>query len=122
MPAGRNQGRCALAVGAWRSNPGHPSAHVLRVRWHRRRSEPQVAPDDRVRAGSSRRHGEAGRARARLQSLPTHVSRAKVAERDARESLFPRGSDESQLNPGPSPGNGGELETSLSRFRRNLAR
>ena len=81
MPAGRNQGRCALAVGAWRSNPGHPSAHVLRVRWHRRSSEPQVAPDDRVRAGSSRRHGEAGRACARLQSLPTYVSRAKVVGR-----------------------------------------
>eukprot|EP00964_Phaeocystis_antarctica_P024879 scaffold13943_cov61-Phaeocystis_antarctica.AAC.1 len=28
----------------------------------------------------------------------------------------------SSPNPGPSPGNGGELETSLSRFTRNLAR
>ena len=27
-----------------------------------------------------------------------------------------------KLNPGPSPGNGGELETSLSHFTRNLAR
>ena len=28
----------------------------------------------------------------------------------------------SDLNPGPSPGNGGQIETSLSRFPRNLAR
>eukprot|EP00964_Phaeocystis_antarctica_P139707 scaffold104510_cov54-Phaeocystis_antarctica.AAC.2 len=34
----------------------------------------------------------------------------------------PLGRFRGPINPGPSPGNGGHIETSLSRFTRNLAR